>query len=110
MTDHPETAPRTLETPRPTAAGSIRVLAGKELQEAFQNRQVAVIAAVTALLLGLGLFLMARDYGARLENYDLIRPGGPDSSQGPAAGAEPVAVVRPNPLSVLARGLDDAMG
>ncbi|MGD2114826.1 MAG: ABC transporter permease subunit, partial [Acidobacteriota bacterium] len=42
--------------------------------------------------------------------YDLIRPGGPDSSQGPAAGAEPVAVVRPNPLSVLARGLDDAMG
>lgn len=104
-TDHP--------TPRPSAPpsggrarpGSLRVLAGKELQEAFQSRQVAVIAAVTALLLGLGLFLMVRDYGARLENYDLIRPGGPG-----AGSAEPVALARPNPLSVLARGLDDAMG
>ena len=78
----------------------VRTLVGKELQEAFQSRQVAVVAAVTALLLGLGLFLMIRDYRVRLDNYDLIRP----------EAGEPVAVIRPNPLSVLARGLDDAMG
>jgi|GEM_PF-280741 len=91
----------------PTKAGSLGVLAGKELQEAFQSRQVAAIAVVTALLLGLGLFLMIQDYRVRLENYDLIRPEGADAEGEPVA---PVAVIRPNPLSVLARGLDDAMG
>ena len=83
-----------------SAPGPVRLVAAKELRQAFQSRQVAVVGAVTALLLGLGLFLMIRDYQGRLENYDLIRP---DAGQ-------PVAVVRPNPLSVLARGLDDAMG
>lgn len=108
-TDAP--TPRTSAPPSTGRPGSVRVLAGKELQEAFQSRQVAVIAAVTALLLGLGLFLMVRDYGARLENYDLIRPGGPGGPGGAGEEAsEPVAVARPNPLSVLARGLDDAMG
>jgi len=101
--DRPQPAPEPAGSPaRSTRKGtrSLRVLAAKEIQEAFQSRQVAAVAAVTALLLGLGLFLMIRDYRVRLENYDLIRP----------EAGEPVAVTRPNPLSVLARGLDDAMG
>jgi ABC-type transport system involved in multi-copper enzyme maturation permease subunit len=110
MPDERATAQPTVTRRGAHSPGSLRVLAAKELQEAFQSRQVAVVAAVTALLLGLGLFLMVRDYGARLENYDLIRP---DSTSGTADASDsvaPVAVVRPNPLSVLARGLDDAMG
>jgi len=103
LPDRAQPAPGPAGSPaRPTRKGarSLRVLAAKEIQEAFQSRQVAAIAAVTALLLGLGLFLMIRDYRVRLENYDLIRPH----------AGQPVAVIRPNPLSVLARGLDDAMG
>jgi len=97
---HGRTAPAPGTARDGSGSGSVRTLAGKELQEAFQSRQVAVVAAVTALLLGLGLFLMIRDYQVRRENFDLIRP----------AAGEPVAVIRPTPLSVLARGLDDAMG
>jgi len=105
--DQPRRADRSGRNSPPARAGSLGVLAGKELQEAFQSRQVAAITVVIALLLGLGLFLMLQDYRLRLENYDLIRPEGAEAQSEPVA---PVAVVRPNPLSVLARGLDDAMG
>jgi ABC-2 type transport system permease protein len=75
-------------------------MAAKELREAFQSGRVALAGIVMAALLVMSMFLMYRDFQQRLENYDLIRP----------EPSESVAVVRPNPLSVLARGLDDAMG
>jgi ABC-type transport system involved in multi-copper enzyme maturation permease subunit len=75
-------------------------MAAKELKEAFQSGRVALAGVVMAALLVLSMFLMYRDYQERLENFDLIRP----------EPTESIAVVRPNPLSVLARGLDDAMG
>jgi ABC-type transport system involved in multi-copper enzyme maturation permease subunit len=75
-------------------------MAAKELKEAFQSGRVALAGVVMAALLVLSMFLMYRDFQERLENFDLIRP----------EPTESVAVLRPNPLSILARGLDDAMG
>ena len=79
---------------------AIRLMAAKELKEAFQSGRVALAGVVMALLLVMSVFLMYRDFQVRLENFDLIRP----------EPTESVAVLRPNPLSILARGLDDAMG
>ena len=73
---------------------SIRLMAAKELREAFQSGRVALAGIVMGVLLVMSMFLMYRDFQERLENYDLIRP----------EPTESVAVVRPNPLSVLARG------
>ncbi len=79
---------------------AIRLMAAKELREAFQSGRVALAGIVMAALLVMSVFLMYRDFQERLENFDLIRP----------ESTESVAVLRPNPLSILARGLDDAMG
>ncbi len=79
---------------------AIRLMAAKELREAFQSGRVALAGIVMAVLLVMSMFLMYRDFQERLENFDLIRP----------EATESVAVLRPNPLSILARGLDDAMG
>jgi ABC-type transport system involved in multi-copper enzyme maturation permease subunit len=75
-------------------------IARREVLEAMLTGRSALLGAIAVALLGTGLFVMNRDYQTRRANFDLIRP---ESDQ-------PIAVAAPNPLSVFARGLDDAMG
>jgi ABC-type transport system involved in multi-copper enzyme maturation permease subunit len=75
-------------------------IARREVLESIVTGRAALLFLIAAALLGTGLYVMDRDYDIRRENYDLIRP---EQDQA-------VAVAAPNPLSVFARGLDDAMG
>jgi ABC-type transport system involved in multi-copper enzyme maturation permease subunit len=78
----------------------IWTIARREISEALFTGRTLVLFVIALALLGTGLYVMDRDYDARRANYDVIRP---DPTQ-------PIAVSPPNPLSVFARGLDDAMG
>jgi ABC-type transport system involved in multi-copper enzyme maturation permease subunit len=78
----------------------IWAIARREVLESLTTGRSALLFVIAVLLLGTGLYVMDRDYDTRRENYDLIRPSQDQS----------VAVAPPNPLSVFARGLDDAMG
>jgi ABC-type transport system involved in multi-copper enzyme maturation permease subunit len=78
----------------------IWTIARREISEALFTGRTLVLFVIALALLGTGLYVMDRDYDARRANYDVIRP---DPTQ-------PIAVLPPNPLSVFARGLDDAMG
>lgn len=74
-------------------------IARKEIQANLLSYKFYVVILLTAVLVGTSLFVMARDYRARLADYDLIKP----------KAGEPVAVNPPNPLSIFAKGLDEAM-
>jgi ABC-type transport system involved in multi-copper enzyme maturation permease subunit len=78
----------------------IWTIARREISEALFTGRILTLFVIALALLGTGLYVMDRDYDARRANYDVVRP---DPTQ-------PIAVARPNPLSVFARGLDDAMG
>ncbi|HSG82469.1 MAG TPA: ABC transporter permease subunit, partial [Gemmatimonadota bacterium] len=78
----------------------IWTIARREVLESIATGRSVLLFVISALLLGTGLYVMDRDFDVRRENFDLIRPQADQS----------VAVAPPNPLSVFARGLDDAMG
>jgi len=78
----------------------IWTIARREISEALFTGRALLLFVIALALLGTGLYVMDRDYDARRANYDVIRP---DPTQ-------PIAVAPPSPLSVFARGLDDAMG
>lgn len=75
-------------------------IARREILEALVTGRAVALFLIAAALLGTGLYVMDRDFDARRANYDVIRP----------EADEPIAVAPPSPLSVFARGLDDAMG
>jgi ABC-type transport system involved in multi-copper enzyme maturation permease subunit len=77
----------------------IGTIARKEIQANLLGYKFYVVILLTAFLVGTSLFVMSRDYRARLADYDLIKP----------KAGEPVAVNPPNPLSIFAKGLDEAM-
>ncbi|MGD2152453.1 MAG: ABC transporter permease subunit [Gemmatimonadales bacterium] len=78
----------------------IWTIARREISEALVTGRTLLLFVIAVTLLGTGLYVLDRDYDARRANYDVIRP---DPTQ-------PIAVAPPSPLSVFARGLDDAMG
>lgn len=80
----------------PRLAGTI---VRKEIVANLLSYKFFIVIGLTSLLIFTGLFVMARDYKGRLADYDLIKP----------KPGDPIAVLAPNPLSVLAKGLDEAM-
>lgn len=76
-----------------------RTVARKEVLANLLSYRFYVVILLAAVLVGTSLFVMARDYKARLADYDLVKPG----------PGEPIAVNPPNPLSIFAKGLDEAM-
>jgi hypothetical protein len=71
----------------------------KEIAANLLSYKFFVVILLAAVLIFTSLFVMGRDYKARSADYQLIKP----------KPGEPIAVLPPNPLSVFAKGLDDAM-
>lgn len=71
----------------------------KEILANLLSYKFTVVVLLTVVLVATSFFVMARDYKERLADYQLIRP---------EPGA-PIAVLPPNPLSIFARGLEEAM-
>lgn len=77
----------------------IGTIARKEIAANLLSYKFFAVMALTTLLLLTSFFVMYEDFKARQADYELIR----------AKPGEAVAVVPPNPLSIFAKGLDEAM-
>jgi len=77
----------------------IGTIARKEIVANLLSYKFFVVLLLMVLLVATSLFIMHRDFSGRMADYQLIRP---------EPGA-PIAVLPPNPLSIFAKGLDDAM-
>jgi len=74
-------------------------IARKEILSNLLSYKFFVVLLLIVLLVATSLFIMHRDFSQRTADYQLIRP----------KPGEPIALVAPNPLSIFAKGLDEAM-
>jgi ABC-type transport system involved in multi-copper enzyme maturation permease subunit len=77
----------------------IRTIAGKEIISNLLSYKFFVVLLLIVVLVTTSFFIMHRDFRNRLSDYQVIRP----------RPGDPIALVPPNPLSILAKGLDEAM-
>lgn len=77
----------------------IGTIGRKEIAANLLSYKFFAVILLTAALLLTSFFVLYQDFKARQADYELIR----------AKPGEPVAVVAPNPLSIFAKGLDEAM-
>jgi ABC-type transport system involved in multi-copper enzyme maturation permease subunit len=77
----------------------IGTIVRKEILANLVSYKFFVVLLLMALLVATSLFVMHRDFSERTADYQLIRP----------EPGEPIAVLPPNPLSIFAKGLEDAM-
>jgi ABC-type transport system involved in multi-copper enzyme maturation permease subunit len=71
----------------------------KEIISNLLSYKFFVVILLTVILIATSFFIMSKDYKARLADYNLIRP----------KPGQSIAVLPPNPLSIFAKGLDEAM-
>jgi len=72
----------------------------KEIAANLLSYKFFIVILLMTLLLFTSFFVLYKDYKGRQADYELVR----------AKPGEPIAVLAPNPLSIFAKGLDDAMG
>jgi ABC-type transport system involved in multi-copper enzyme maturation permease subunit len=77
----------------------IRTIARKEILSNLLSYKFFIVLLLMVLLVATSLFVMHRDFAGRVADYQINRP---------KPGA-PIAVVPPNPLSIFAKGLENAM-
>jgi ABC-type transport system involved in multi-copper enzyme maturation permease subunit len=77
----------------------LSTIARKEIIANLLSYKFFIVILLTTLLLFTSFFVLYKDYKARLADYELVR----------AKPGEPIAVLAPNPLSIFAKGLDEAM-
>lgn len=80
-------------------SGAFRTMVRKEIMANLVSYKFFIVILLASVLIFTSLFVMSRDYKRRLADYQLIRP----------KPGEPIAVLAPNPLSIFAKGLDEAM-
>lgn len=74
-------------------------VARKEIVGNLLSYKFFIVLLLMVLLVATSLFIMHRDFSQRVADYQIIRP----------EPGEPIAVVPPNPLSIFAKGLENAM-
>jgi len=74
-------------------------IARKEIASNLLSYKFFIVLLLIVLLVATSLFIMHRDYKQRMADYQTIRP----------KPGEPIALVAPNPVSIFAKGLDDAI-
>jgi ABC-type transport system involved in multi-copper enzyme maturation permease subunit len=74
-------------------------IARKEIVSNLLSYKFFIVLLLIVLLVATSLFIMHRDYRQRMADYQTIRP----------KPGERIALVAPNPLSIFAKGLDDAI-
>jgi ABC-type transport system involved in multi-copper enzyme maturation permease subunit len=77
----------------------IGTVARKEIISNLVSYKFFIVILLTSVLIFTSFFIMHRDYKQRLSDYHIIKP----------KPNEPIAVIPPNPLSMFANGLEDAM-
>lgn len=75
------------------------IIARKEIVSNLLSYKFFIVILLTTVLLFTSFFVMVKDFKGRLADYDIIRP----------KPGDPIAVLPPNPLSIFAKGLDEAM-
>jgi ABC-type transport system involved in multi-copper enzyme maturation permease subunit len=75
----------------------LKTVIRKEILENLTGYKFSIITLLFTLLIFTSLLVMARDFQQRVENYEILRP----------EGKSPTAIVRPTPLSIFAKGLDE---
>lgn len=75
----------------------IGIIAKKEIVRNLYSYKFAVVILLTTGLIFTSIFLMYRDYLLRLENYSTLRP----------QPSEATALVKPTPLAIYAKGLEE---
>ncbi|MHB8095794.1 MAG: ABC transporter permease [Candidatus Aminicenantales bacterium] len=78
----------------------IQTIIKKEIAANLLSYKFFVVILLVTILVFTSLFVMDRDFKNRLADYALTRP----------KPGEPIALLPPNPLSIFAHGLDEAMG
>jgi len=76
-----------------------RTIIRKEIISNLLSYKFFIVLLLIVVLLTTSFSIMHRDFKNRLSDYQVIRP----------KPGEPIALVPPNPLSILAKGLDEAM-
>ncbi len=100
MPDEGPTGPAALSRP-----AVVRIIAEREIRDHLLSLKFYVCTLTMALLVGLSVVVMARDFAVRMDNYSVLR-----ERARPRPGESGVmAVVEPRPLSVFAKGLDETM-
>lgn len=74
-------------------------IARKEIVSNLLSYKFFIVIVLTVVLVFTSFFIMHRDFKDRLADYQVIRPDPED----------PIAVLPPNPLSIFAKGLDEAI-
>ena len=69
----------------------------KEILCNFLSYKFSITFILSTILILASIFVMYRDYCLAMENYEILQP----------KSNEPIAVIRPTPLSIFARGLDE---
>jgi ABC-type transport system involved in multi-copper enzyme maturation permease subunit len=75
------------------------IIARKEIVSNLLSYKFFVVLLLTIVLVLMSFFIMHRDFKNRLSDYQVIRP----------KAGDPIALLPPNPLSIFAKGLDDAL-
>jgi len=71
----------------------------KEIISNLVSYKFFIVLLLIVVLAATSFFIMHRDFKQRLADYQVIRP----------KPGEPIALVPPNPLSIFAKGVDEAM-
>jgi ABC-type transport system involved in multi-copper enzyme maturation permease subunit len=71
----------------------------KEIASNFLSYKFFIVLLLIVLLVATSVFIMHRNFKQRMADYQVIRP----------KPGEPIALVAPNPLSIFAKGLEDAI-
>lgn len=74
-------------------------IARKEIVSNLLSYKFFIVIILTAVLVFTSFFIMYKDFKDRFFDYQIIKPEPED----------PIAVLPPNPLSIFAKGLDEAM-
>jgi ABC-type transport system involved in multi-copper enzyme maturation permease subunit len=77
----------------------IGTIVKKEIASNLLSYKFFIVIVLTTLLLATSFFVLAKDFKGRKADYELVR----------AKPGEAIAVLAPNPLSIFAKGLDEAM-
>jgi len=71
----------------------------KEIAANLLSYKFFIVILLASVLIFTSLFVMVKDFKGRQADYQLNKP----------KSGEPIAIIPPNPLSIFAKGLDDAM-
>ncbi len=78
----------------------IGTIVKKEIASNLLSYKFFIVILLASVLIFTSLFVMSRDYKARLADYQINKP----------SPGDPTALLPPQPLSILAKGLDESIG